>query len=539
MLLNFTNHFYNILYTQFVFYTISLTIKKYCECFNTYDTTTRINLNVFFWDLMYFSWTNINYIFLLLVPLLLFSYSMLFSNRVLVWIQQVYLALAAFCIIQLTLSVGVCTHFNYTPIKLDHYNALLINGLNKYHPFILYAAWMLLLSTRLISAPVNKSFATHKFKTQNNSFWLIPAFYYIVATLALGSWWAYQEGSWGGWWNWDPSEVFGLYIMLLLSHNLHQQFKRASNALWHTLSALGLLSSVIYYCFMQVNFSLISHNFGFRDSDFVDIRVFYTLLVLAVTLISISVTRSSLLTNNHHSLLTAQPNYVWYQPAVALLLALIICFSVIVLINDLAWKVMGLNTSNIIANYQAVTLSIILVYLSLFYKFNITTFCWFCLSILFIGIESLLLPVVYLVTISSYTVIHVIILTSLITSFLWSNFVLSNWAAIKTSSLHYLPNFNFTSNIKLSTQHPFITEAFSIINQTAYTSYLHSTSPDVKTFSLPMSALNTCQGLISDHATNLYTFLSDNKSTTSLLSTVIIYLFLVMKLVYKPKPILI
>ena len=204
MLLNFTNHFYNILYTQFVFYTISLTIKKYCECFNTYDTTTRINLNVFFWDLMYFSWTNINYIFLLLVPLLLFSYSMLFSNRVLVWIQQVYLALAAFCIIQLTLSVGVCTHFNYTPIKLDHYNALLINGLNKYHPFILYAAWMLLLSTRLISAPVNKSFATHKFKIQNNSFWLIPAFYYIVATLALGSWWAYQEGSWGGWWNWDP-----------------------------------------------------------------------------------------------------------------------------------------------------------------------------------------------------------------------------------------------------------------------------------------------------------------------------------------------
>lgn len=539
MLLNFTGYFCNTLYAQFIFYTVSLTIKKYCECFNTYDTTTRINLNVFFWDLMYFSWTNINYIFLLLVPLLLFSYLILLSNRVLIWLQQVYLVIVIFCIIQLTLSVGVCTQLNYAPLKLDHYNALLINSLNKYHPFILYAAWMLLLSTRLISAPVNKIFTAHKFKIQNNSFWLIPAFYYIVATLALGSWWAYQEGSWGGWWNWDPSEVFGLYIMLLLSHNLHQQFKGAVSALWHTLSVVGLLSSIIYYCFMQVNFSLISHNFGFRDSDFVDIRVFYTILILFAALISAGVARSSLLVSNYYSFLTPRTNYTWYRPVAGLLLALIICFSVIVLINDLAWKVMGLNTSNIIANYRAVILPVTLIYLVFFYKSNSRTFFWSYLSVLFVGVESLLLPIVCSVTVSGYTLIHIIILASLIISLLWSNFVLSSWAVVKISSLHHSRNLSFVSNVELSIQYPFTTESFCAINQTAYTNYLHSTSPDVKTFSLPMSALNTCQGLVSDHAVNLYTFLSDNKSTTSLLSSVLIYLYLVLKLVYKPKPILI
>ena len=33
----------------------------------------------------------------------------------------------------------------------------------------------------------------------------------------MGGLWAYQEGSWGGWWDWDISEVFGLFIYLVFS----------------------------------------------------------------------------------------------------------------------------------------------------------------------------------------------------------------------------------------------------------------------------------------------------------------------------------
>jgi len=539
LLLNFTGYFCNTLYTQSILYALTLIIKKYCEYFSTYDTTTRINLNVFFWDLTYFSWTNISYIFLLLVPLLLFSYLIVLSDRILIWLQQIYLVLVTFCLIQLTLSVGNCMQLGYSTLKLDHYNSLLINGLNKYHPFILYASWMLLLSTHLITSPISGSFTAHKSKSQNHSYWLLSAFYCIVFTLALGSWWAYQEGSWGGWWNWDPSEVFGLYIMLLLSYNLHQQFSGVSSVLRRSLSVAGLLSSIIYYCFMQVNFSLISHNFGFRDSDFVDIRLFYTITLVFVFLVSANVIRSSFLLSSRYNSFTSESYYIWYQPLIILLLALIICFSVMVLINDLAWKVIGLNTSNIIANYHVSLLAITLTYLSIFYKFSMATFCWSHVSILFIGAECLFLPLVCLSTASSYQMIHVIILSSLIISLLWSNFTLSSWTVIKNSTAHYLTNPDFVYSAYLSAQYPFITEAFCAISQTTYTNYLHSTSPDIKTFSLPVLALNTCQGLISDHTTNLYTFLSDNKSTSYLLSAVLLYLYLAVKLVCKPKPILI
>jgi cytochrome c biogenesis factor len=43
----------------------------------------------------------------------------------------------------------------------------------------------------------------------------------IIITLFMGSWWALQEGSWGGWWNWDPSEVFGLLFLLAYLYLIH------------------------------------------------------------------------------------------------------------------------------------------------------------------------------------------------------------------------------------------------------------------------------------------------------------------------------
>ena len=50
------------------------------------------------------------------------------------------------------------------------------------------------------------------------------------------------------------------------------------------LPLLGVV--LVYYSFMQVNFTLISHNFGFRDNDLLDIKNFYLILIgLVVTYI--------------------------------------------------------------------------------------------------------------------------------------------------------------------------------------------------------------------------------------------------------------
>ena len=36
--------------------------------------------------------------------------------------------------------------------------------------------------------------------------WTLAAWIFLTAGIALGSWWAYYELGWGGWWFWDPVE---------------------------------------------------------------------------------------------------------------------------------------------------------------------------------------------------------------------------------------------------------------------------------------------------------------------------------------------
>ena len=55
--------------------------------------------------------------------------------------------------------------------------------------------------------------------------WLRPftlwAFLFLTLGIALGSWWAYYELGWGGWWFWDPVENASLMPWLALAALLH------------------------------------------------------------------------------------------------------------------------------------------------------------------------------------------------------------------------------------------------------------------------------------------------------------------------------
>ena len=41
--------------------------------------------------------------------------------------------------------------------------------------------------------------------------WTLIAWIFLTLGIALGSWWAYRELGWGGWWFWDPVENCLLY----------------------------------------------------------------------------------------------------------------------------------------------------------------------------------------------------------------------------------------------------------------------------------------------------------------------------------------
>ena len=79
--------------------------------------------------------------------------------------------------------------------------------------------------------------------------WTNIAWMFLTFGIALGSWWAYYELGWGGWWFWDPVENASLMPWIVgtaLIHSLAVTEKRASFKTWTILlSILGFSLSLL------------------------------------------------------------------------------------------------------------------------------------------------------------------------------------------------------------------------------------------------------------------------------------------------------
>ena len=79
--------------------------------------------------------------------------------------------------------------------------------------------------------------------------WALAAFIPLTVGIALGSYWAYYELGWGGWWFWDPVENASLMPWLIgaaLLHSVVVTEKRGSFAAWTALLAvLAFLFSIM------------------------------------------------------------------------------------------------------------------------------------------------------------------------------------------------------------------------------------------------------------------------------------------------------
>src|SRR5690606_20420582 len=68
---------------------------------------------------------------------------------------------------------------------------------------------------------------------------------FLTLGIALGSWWAYYELGWGGWWFWDPVENASFMPWLVgtaLIHSLAVTEKRGAFRNWTVLLAIGAFS---------------------------------------------------------------------------------------------------------------------------------------------------------------------------------------------------------------------------------------------------------------------------------------------------------
>jgi cytochrome c-type biogenesis protein CcmF len=83
--------------------------------------------------------------------------------------------------------------------------------------------------------------------------WVLFAWSALTVGITLGSWWAYYELGWGGWWFWDPVENASLVPWLAATALLHSIIvveKRGSLKAWSVLLALLTFSFCLIGTFL-------------------------------------------------------------------------------------------------------------------------------------------------------------------------------------------------------------------------------------------------------------------------------------------------
>jgi cytochrome c-type biogenesis protein CcmF len=113
--------------------------------------------------------------------------------------------------------------------------------------------------------------------------WTTIAWMFLTVGVALGSWWAYYDLGWGGWWAWDPVENSILMPWLLgtaLIHSLAVTDKRGLFKSWTLLLAIMAFSFCLLATFMVRSGVLVSvHSFAADPTRGIFILTFLALTI--------------------------------------------------------------------------------------------------------------------------------------------------------------------------------------------------------------------------------------------------------------------
>ncbi|MBQ0756747.1 MAG: heme lyase CcmF/NrfE family subunit, partial [Amphritea sp.] len=113
--------------------------------------------------------------------------------------------------------------------------------------------------------------------------WTTIAWAFLTLGIALGSWWAYYELGWGGWWFWDPVENASFMPWLIgtaLVHSLAVTEKRGVFKSWTVLLAIFAFSLSLLGTFLVRSGVLTSVHAFASDPD----RGYFILALLVITI---------------------------------------------------------------------------------------------------------------------------------------------------------------------------------------------------------------------------------------------------------------
>lgn len=127
------------------------------------------------------------------------------------------------------------------PLNAGGLNPMLQDPSLSYHPILLYLGFL------GFSVPFALTAAQYLRPTTFKSFialtkpWIYLSWTFLTLGIISGSWWAYYELGWGGWWSWDPVENASLLPWLCATALLHAQRKNTS------FFSIGFLTA---FCFL-------------------------------------------------------------------------------------------------------------------------------------------------------------------------------------------------------------------------------------------------------------------------------------------------
>lgn len=148
-------------------------------------------------------WILILNLWVLSVALLCRNLTLKFANAVFAVFATVNIGFLA---ILLWISNPFLRDFNNVPLDGMDLNPMLQDFGMIIHPPILYAGYVgstlafAFAIAALIEEKIDRTWA------QIVQPWVLLAWLFLTLGIALGSWWAYYELGWGGWWFWDPVE---------------------------------------------------------------------------------------------------------------------------------------------------------------------------------------------------------------------------------------------------------------------------------------------------------------------------------------------
>ena len=113
--------------------------------------------------------------------------------------------------------------------------------------------------------------------------WTTGAWLFLTVGIGLGSWWAYYELGWGGWWFWDPVENASFMPWLIgtaLIHSLAVTEKRGLFKSWTLLLSVTAFSLSLLGTFLVRSGILISvHAFATDPERGLFILIFLTIVI--------------------------------------------------------------------------------------------------------------------------------------------------------------------------------------------------------------------------------------------------------------------